>query len=57
MWVLLIAGIKYAVETALGGVLYIPSFIKIGLCVQNLLRGHTHTHEIHVISRVFFYFF
>jgi hypothetical protein len=29
---------KYAVEMASGGVIYIPSFIKIGLCILNLLR-------------------
>jgi hypothetical protein len=30
---------KYAVEMASGAMIYIPSFIKIGSGIQNLIRG------------------
>jgi hypothetical protein len=38
---------KYAVETASGGMIYISSFITIGSFVQKLLGTHarTHTHR------------
>jgi hypothetical protein len=36
---------KYAIEMAAGGMMCISRFIKIGLCVQKLLRGiHIQTH-------------
>jgi hypothetical protein len=34
---------KYAVEMASGGIIYIPGFIKISSGVQKLLGGATHT--------------
>jgi hypothetical protein len=35
---------KYAVEMGSGGMIYIPSFIKIGSGIQNLIGGtHRHT--------------
>jgi hypothetical protein len=34
---------KYAVEMASRTVIYIPSFIKTGSCIQKLIRGDTQT--------------
>jgi hypothetical protein len=40
---------KYAVEIGSGAVIYIPSFIKIGSCIQKLIRGiHRHTDSIEI---------
>jgi hypothetical protein len=45
MLVILMGGIFcYAVEMDLGAMIYVPSFIKIGLVIQKLIRGqHRHT--------------
>jgi hypothetical protein len=38
---------NYAVEMGLGAMIYIPSFIKIGLGIQKLMGGiHVQTHSI-----------
>jgi hypothetical protein len=42
---------NYAVEMGSGAVIYIPSFIKIGLGVQKLIAGDTQTHT-HTDSNV-----
>jgi hypothetical protein len=34
---------KYAVEVGSGAMIYIPSFKKIGLAIQKLIRGYTQT--------------
>jgi hypothetical protein len=34
---------NYAIEMELGAMMYIPSFIKIGSGIQNLIRGDIHT--------------
>jgi hypothetical protein len=39
---------KYAVEMGSGTVMYIPSFIKIGLGVQKLIGIHRHTDSMEV---------
>jgi hypothetical protein len=45
MLVLLIEFMKYAINMASGGMIYIQSFIKIGWAIQKLLRGgHRHTY-------------
>jgi hypothetical protein len=44
----------YAAETGSGGVMHIPSFIKIGLGVQKLIRG-IHTQKDDLISLFFFF--
>jgi hypothetical protein len=41
--------LKYTIEMALSGMIYIPHFIKIGSGVQNLLMGDTST-DSNVIS-------
>jgi hypothetical protein len=40
---------KYATEMGSGAMIYRPSFIKIGLGIQKLVRGNSQTHGI-VIS-------
>jgi hypothetical protein len=42
---------KYTVEMASDGMIYIPSFIKVGSGIQKLLRGDTHT-DTHTDSKV-----
>jgi hypothetical protein len=37
---------KYAVQMSPGGTVYIPSFIKIGSCVQKLIRGFSDTQTV-----------
>jgi hypothetical protein len=34
---------KYVVEMGLGAMIYIPSFIKIGSCIQKLIGRYTDT--------------
>jgi hypothetical protein len=42
---------KYAVEMGSGAMIYVPSFIKIGLGIQKLVRGiHTHRQKEDRIS-------
>jgi hypothetical protein len=36
---------KYAVEMGSGAMIYIPSFIKIGTGIQNLIRRDTQVHK------------
>jgi hypothetical protein len=36
---------KYAVEMGSGAMVYIPSFIKIGLGTQKLIEGASQTHR------------
>jgi hypothetical protein len=36
---------KYAVKVGLGAMIYILSFIKIGLAIPNLIEGNTQTHR------------
>jgi hypothetical protein len=36
---------KYAVEMDSGAMVYIPSFIKIGLGIQKLIGGNSQTHK------------
>jgi hypothetical protein len=36
---------NYAAEMALGGMIYIPRFMKIGTGIQNLLGPHANTEE------------
>jgi hypothetical protein len=38
---------KYAVEMGSGAMIYIPSFIKIGSGIQNLIGGDSQTHKQH----------
>jgi hypothetical protein len=41
---------KYAVKTDSGAMIYVPNFVKIGLCIQKLIREiHRHTDSM-VIS-------
>jgi hypothetical protein len=48
---------KYAVEMGSGAVMYIPSFIKIGSSIQNLV-GEIHRHtDSKEIAYACFYFF
>jgi hypothetical protein len=42
--VILSVFLKYAVEMASGGMIYIPSFIKIGSGIQKLIGGYTYRH-------------
>jgi hypothetical protein len=35
---------NFAVEMGSGAVIYVPSFIKIGLSILNLIRGDIHRH-------------
>jgi hypothetical protein len=44
---------KYAVEMGSDAMIYIPSFIKIGLGIQKLIGG---IHSV-VISQAYIYFF
>jgi hypothetical protein len=46
---------KYAIEISSGAMIFIPSFIKIGLGIQKLIRGR-HTDSI-AISKAYLYFF
>jgi hypothetical protein len=34
---------KYAVEMGSGAMIYLPSFIKIGSCIQKLIKGYRNT--------------
>jgi hypothetical protein len=36
--------VKYAIEMDSGAMIYIPSFIKTGSGIQNLIRGVLQTH-------------
>jgi hypothetical protein len=38
---------NYSVEMGSGGMIYIPSFIKIGSAIQKLIGGNTQTHRQH----------
>jgi hypothetical protein len=38
---------KYAVRMGSGGMIYIPSFIKISSGIQRFIRGDTQTHRQH----------
>jgi hypothetical protein len=38
---------KYTVEMGSGAIIYIPSFIKIGLGIQKLIRGLHNHHRQH----------
>jgi hypothetical protein len=45
-----------------GGMIYVPSFIKIGSGIQKLIAGYTYRHmythtDRKVISKAYFYFF
>jgi hypothetical protein len=50
---------EYADEMALGGMMYIPVSMKIGVEVQNLLGGgiHTHRQQADIISLLLFIYF
>jgi hypothetical protein len=37
---------KYAVEMDSGAMIYVPSFVKIGSCIQKLIGGDTQTHTV-----------
>jgi hypothetical protein len=40
---------KYAIEMGSGAMIYIPSFIKIGSCIQKLMGGiHRHTDSMEI---------
>jgi hypothetical protein len=41
---------KYAVEIGLGAMIYIPSFIKIGSGIQNMVMGINRHRDSKVIS-------
>jgi hypothetical protein len=43
---------KYTIDMESGGIMYVPSFIKIGSGVQEFLGGDTHTHT-HTKQRYF----
>jgi hypothetical protein len=46
---------KYAVEMDSGAMIYIPSFVKIGLRIQKLIRGiHRHRQHGYCISLLLF---
>jgi hypothetical protein len=48
---------KYAVEMDSGAMIYRPSVMKIGSCIQKLIGGiHRHTDSM-VIAYAYFYFF
>jgi hypothetical protein len=47
---------KYAVEVGSGGVIYIPSFIKISSGIQKLIRGYTDTQTWRFRKPIFFIF-
>jgi hypothetical protein len=50
--------LNYAVEMGSGAVIYVPSFIKIGSGVQELIRGihrHTHGQQGDLISLLLFF--
>jgi hypothetical protein len=48
---------KYAVEMASGAMIYIPSFIKTGSGIHNLIEGDSQTHRQHggLISLLLFF--
>jgi hypothetical protein len=37
--------VKYAIELVSDGIIFLPSFINIGLDIQKLLMGYTETQE------------
>jgi hypothetical protein len=37
---------KYAIQTGLGAMIYIPNFIKIGSGIHKLIRGYTDMMDI-----------
>jgi hypothetical protein len=47
---------KYAVEMALGGMMYVPSFVKIDAVFQRVFggRGYTHIKMMLIILSLFF---
>jgi hypothetical protein len=41
--------LNYAIDMGSGAIIYVPSFIKIGLGIQRLVEGETHnTHKTHI---------
>jgi hypothetical protein len=44
---------KWAVEMALGAMIYIPSFIKTGSGIQKFIGGGIHRHRSHKPTFVF----
>jgi hypothetical protein len=46
---------NWTVETGSGGMMYVPSFIKIGSSIQKLIGGDTHadTQQGNLISLLF----
>jgi hypothetical protein len=49
--------VKYAVEIGSGAMMYIPSFIKTHLGIQNFIGGNTPTHRQHRDSIAYFLLF
>jgi hypothetical protein len=40
---------KYAIEVVSGAMIYIPSFIKIGSSIQNLISSNSQTHSMEIV--------